>query len=73
VRFKKGATDNWKVEDGGQYPKRVRKVIDRFEIPYPSGGDFELREIIAIARHLWNYPTILDHFMGTEINKSRIN
>jgi hypothetical protein len=73
VRFKKGATDNWKVEDGGQYPKRVRKVIERFEIPYPSGGDFELREIIAIARHLWNYPTILDPFMGTEINKSRIN
>ena len=73
VRFKKGATDNWKVEDGGQYPKRVRKVIERFEIPYPSGGDFELREIIAIARHLWNYPTILDSFMGTEINKSRIN
>ena len=73
VRFKKGATDNWKVEDGGQYPKRVRKVIERFEIPYPSGGDFELREIIAISRHLWIYPTILDPFMGTEINKSRIN
>jgi hypothetical protein len=73
VRFKKGATDNWKVEDGGQYPKRVRKVIERFEIPYPSGGDYEQREIIAISRHVWNYPTILDPFMGTEINKSRIN
>jgi len=73
VRFKKGATDNWKVEDGGQYPKRVRKVIERFEIPYPSGGDYEQREIIAISRHVWNYPTILDTFMGTEINKSRIN
>jgi hypothetical protein len=73
VRFKKGATDNWKVEDGGLYPKRVRKVIERFEIPYPSGGDYEQREIIAISRHVWNYPTILDPFMGTEINKSRIN
>ena len=73
IRYKKGGENNWKSEDGGQYFKRVKKIIERFEIPFPSSGDFPERDIIASARHVWNFPTILDKLMGVEINKSRIN
>ena len=73
IRYKKGASDNWKPDDGGHYPKRVRKIIERFPITRPTGGDFPEQDIIVASRHVWNYPTSLDSFMGTEINKSRIN
>ena len=74
IRYKiKGGADNWRAEDGGHYPKRVRKIIERFPITHPSGGDFQERDIIVASRHAWTYPTSMDPYMGTEINKSRIN
>ena len=73
IRYKKGAADNWKAEDGGYFPKRVRKIIDRFAIPRPSGGDYAGQDIITASRHVWKYSTVLDPLLGTEINKSRIN
>jgi len=73
IRYKKGAADNWKQTDGGQYFKRVKKIIERFEIAYPSSGDFPERDIIACTRHVWQFSTGLDKLMGIEINKSRMN
>ena len=69
----KGLPDNWKQADGGQYFKRVKKIIERFEVAYPSSGDFPERDIIACTRHVWQFSTGLDKLMGIEINKSRMN
>lgn len=69
----KGLADNWKMADGGQYFKRVKKIIERFEVPFPSSGDYAEREIIACTRHVWQFSTGLDKLMGIEINKSRMN
>jgi len=81
IRFKrvlingtyKTEESSWKLEDGGQYFKRMKKIIERFVIPYPKSGDFPERDIIAASRHVWQFSTGLDKLMGIEINKSRMN
>ena len=64
---------SWKSGDAGRYFKRVKKIIERFVIPYPKSGDFPERDIIAASRHIWQFSSSLDKLIGIEINKSRMN
>ena len=81
IRFKrvlingayKTEESSWKLEDGGQYFKRVKKIIERFEIPLRGSGDYGEQDVISASRHVWKFSTDLDKLMGIEINKSRMN
>jgi hypothetical protein len=73
LRYTRGATDNWNLSNGGDYFKRVRKVVEHNIKPLGNTGDFDNRKIISYSRHVWTYTTKLDSLMGTEINKSRMN
>ena len=67
--------ENWKKNsnDGGHYIKRVNKIIERFPIHVPVGGDYGLQNAKGASRHVWTFNTNLDTQIGIEINKSRIN
>ncbi len=73
LRYTRGATDNWNKSNGGDYFKRVRKVVEHNIREEGNRGDYENRKIISYSRHVWTYTTKLDSLMGTEINKSRMN
>lgn len=67
----------WKNHDnskilGGRYIQRTNKIIDHFEIPFPTSGDFDKREFIAYSRHLINFTHVLDKEFQVQINKSHI-
>ena len=73
IRYVKDCAHNWKKEDGGQFLKRGRKIVDCVAIKRPGKGDFAEQNIIQASKHVWKYSTSLDVYMGTEINKSHID